>query len=186
VIEAFIGHLRTRERAAFAELRRSLSFDPGEYPPAFRHVEPFAANLSYPWQRTAYYLVAGLYAQVERPLERTETEGDAPPVTSSRRNLGHAIKALYVGRDQTPSIEARFIALLDADEEQLKNRLQQMMSLLRADGVPVPWVSLLEDLLRWNHPERFVQRDWARAFYQHTTATPTEPTSPDSPEEVNA
>lgn len=178
MVENFVRHLTTRDRAGFAELRRSLAFEPGTHAPAFRHVEPFAANLRYDWDRTAYYLVAGLFALVERPLEPGE---NPPPASPSDRTLGHAIWELYLRRDMPPSIEARFIALLDADDEQLPDRLRQTLSLLRAEGVSVPWAQLLGDLLAWNHPDRYVQRRWARAFYQRTAPQP-DPSAADAAE----
>lgn len=169
MIENFVRHITTRDRAAFAELRRSLAFEPGTHAPSFPVVEPFAANLRHDWERRTYYLIAGLLALVERPLE----PGASPPaLPSPDRTLGHSIADLYAGRDRTPSVEARFIALLDADEEQLADRLRQMLSLLRADGITVSWARLLKDLLAWNHPDRYVQRQWAQAFYRRTSPQP--------------
>jgi CRISPR system Cascade subunit CasB len=170
-IEKFIAFLRKQDRAAFAELRRSLSFEPGTYPPSFPPVERFVTDARGAWERSAFYLVAGLFALVERPIEKKENtlQDDAPepslePATS-RRSFGHAVAELYQSRDQTPSIEARFIALLDADEEQLSNRLRQLVSLVHADGVRIVWETLLEDVLGWNHERRYVQQRWARDFY---------------------
>ncbi len=168
--EKFIAFLRKQDRAAFAELRRSLSFDPGTYPPSFPPVERFVTEAK-SWERKVFYLVAGLFALIERPLERNENtvQDDAPEASSepapSRRSFGHAVAELYQARDQTPSIEARFIALLDADEEQLSNRLRQLVSLVHADGVRIAWETLLEDALGWNHERRYVQQRWARDFY---------------------
>jgi CRISPR system Cascade subunit CasB len=167
----FFTRLRGQDRAAFAELRRSLSFDPGTHAPSFPFVESFVSDARGLWERQSFYLVAGLFALVERPLESTPAtvaQDDAPEPSSekvSRRSLGHAIAELYQARGQTRSIEARFVALLDADEEQLPNRLRQLVSLLRADGVRIHWETLLEDVLAWNHERRYVQQQWARDFY---------------------
>ena len=57
--------------AAFAILRRSLSFEPGAWPAAFPYVEP-TAHLGDGWRRMAAYLVAGLYA-LSRVLPRNGT-----------------------------------------------------------------------------------------------------------------
>lgn len=169
-LEKFIRHLRTRDRAAFAELRRSLSFEPGASPTSFPFVERFVSAARSDWERRSFYLVAGLFALVERPLEKgVESVQEEPETTGqkeSRRSFGHAVADLYESRGRTPSVEARFIALLDADEEQLPNRLRQVASLLRADGVRVGWAELLESILNWNHDNRFVQRRWASDFYK--------------------
>jgi CRISPR system Cascade subunit CasB len=63
---SFINHLQKlseSNRGALAHLKRSLSFAPGAYPPAFPHVERFVGaerHADDPW-RQALYLAAGLY-----------------------------------------------------------------------------------------------------------------------------
>ena len=44
-----------------AVLRRSLSFDPGCYPPAYPYVEWRLKEEENAWRRAAYYLAAGLW-----------------------------------------------------------------------------------------------------------------------------
>lgn len=174
-LENFIHHLRRQDRAAFAELRRSLSFDPGTFPPSFPFVERFVMGVRSAWERKAFYLVAGLLALVERPLEKeADTVPDEPEASiskESRHSFGHAVAELYQARGETISIEARFIALLDADEEQLSNRLRQLVGLVHADDVRIGWAQLLKDILDWNHDRRFVQQRWARDFYGRVGTT---------------
>jgi CRISPR system Cascade subunit CasB len=55
--------------------------------------------------------------------------------------------------------------LLDADEGQLAYRLRQAVHLLQANRIRVNWLQLLEDLLYWTHPNRFVQRRWAQSYF---------------------
>ena len=62
----FIRHLRAlgqRDLGKVAILRRSLGGEPGEDIRAYPMVEPHLPT-EYPWDRTAYYLVAGLWASV--------------------------------------------------------------------------------------------------------------------------
>lgn len=81
--------------------------------------------------------------------------------------MGHAIAQLYLAREQSKSIEQRFVALLDADEEQLPYRLRQMVRLIKSqDGIRIYWSELLRDLLAWNRERKPVQQKWARAFYR--------------------
>jgi CRISPR system Cascade subunit CasB len=174
--EKFIARLWKLERANLAELRRSLAFDPGTHAPAFPVVEPFVRNAKYKSESDAYYIVAGLFALIERPNPER-----APPKLEPR-NLGQSIAELYVSRQHAESIEKRFIALLDADDEQLAYRLRQMIALLR-DAAPIDWAKLLEDLRFWNTEEKRTQRSWAKSFYRHlNTPEPTETTAP-TPEE---
>lgn len=77
-----------------------------------------------------------------------------------------ALRAIHA-RDQSKSIEQRFIALLDAGEEQPPYRIRQMVQLLGSgEGIRIYWPELLRDLLAWNHERRPVQQKWARAFYR--------------------
>lgn len=187
----FIQQLRRlgqRDLGGVAILRRSLGAEPGADVRAYPFVEPYLPS-EYLWTRTAYYLVAGLWASVntasvlaaapdedEEPgATATDTStGPAPqvdPARRDRRSFGHAVAMLYLERGKVESIEQRFIALLDADEEQLPYRLRQMVQLVKAEeGIRIHWARLLDDLLDWNHPERRVQQRWARAFYRTVNA----------------
>ena len=62
-------------------------------------------------------------------------------------------------------IDRRIEALLDAEGAQLSFRLRQAIHFLHSNRVRVNWNQLLDDLLHWNHPERFVQHSWAREYY---------------------
>lgn len=185
---AFVRHLRRRsEPADLARMRRALG-DPGaEVIPV---VEGFLGRMQEErencWERICYYLVAGLWASTVSSSEieqfRKEPE-EEPEVSHSdegdvdkgyRRTLGQAIAQLYLARDQSKSIEQRFITLLDADEEQLPYRMRQMVQLLKSEeGIRIYWSELLRDLLAWNDERRPVQQKWARAFYR-TVAKETE------------
>jgi CRISPR system Cascade subunit CasB len=159
VSEQFIERLWKLERADLAELRRSLAFDPGTHAPSFRVVESYAMYAKSKWEADSYYLVAGLFALIERP----KPDGSQPKLEP--RNLGQSVAELYVARQKSESIEKRFIALLDADMEQLAYRLRQMIALLR-DTTPIDWQTLLKDLRFWNTEKKQVQRSWAQGFYR--------------------
>lgn len=173
-IENFIAFLGKQDRAAFAELRRSLSFDPGTYPPSFPPVEPFVMEARGAWERNAFYLIAGLFALVERPLEKSEitvqdeiTE-DSLGLSPTYRSFGNAVVELYNRRaPNNSSIEARFISLLDSDEEQLPNRLRHMVSLVHADEIRIEWTKLLWDVIGWRSEDKPPRVRWARDFYGH-------------------
>lgn len=133
--------------AARAALRRSLAFPPGTYPPAMPYVEPFVKDEE-GWRREAYYLVAGLYA-----LKNGEHE--------EGRTLARAMRECMRVRESA-SVERRFLALLDADRDQIAFRLRQAMGLVEGG---VDFARLLDHLLHWFSPERWVQAQWAREFY---------------------
>ncbi|MGE5578407.1 MAG: type I-E CRISPR-associated protein Cse2/CasB [Bacillota bacterium] len=153
--EGFVAYLKElaerRDRGALATLRRSLAFPPGSDPRSFRYVEPWVVDAE-GWDRQTFYLVAGLFAI--HPVG-----GD----TSLPEALADVCR-----RDEKKGVEARFLALLDSDLDQLPDRLRRIMALL-PDGMGINWAGLTSDLLRWFNPQRTVQRAWARQFYRRTS-----------------
>ncbi|WP_105317432.1 type I-E CRISPR-associated protein Cse2/CasB [Thermus tenuipuniceus] len=149
--KVFVDHLERLKgsrawTAARAALRRSLAFPPGEYPPVFPYVEGFVAEGG--WEREAHYLVAALYALKDGAYQ----EG---------RTLAQALRQAEQARD-SKSVEKRFLALLDADRDQLPFRLRQAVGLVEGG---LDFAKLLEDLLRWFDGRRRVQARWAREYY---------------------
>jgi CRISPR system Cascade subunit CasB len=149
---SFIEYLQSRSKndtKVKATLRRSLAFAPGKHIQSFPFVEPFVQD-KYPWERKAHYLVAGLWAAGKN--------GEMPFAVACRK---------LKEETGSESIEARFIALLDSDEEQLPHRLRQMNSLLK--NYSIDYQKLLGDLLWWNKSDRSVQARWAKEFYGFQT-----------------
>jgi len=160
-IPEFVQSLGSLGRGPLAELRRSLAFEPGTYPPAYPYVERYVRReRDRPW----FYLAGGLFA-----LGGEEGRSVPPPAEGRAPSFGSAVAELYSRRDQSASIEHRFVALLDADEEQLPHRLRQMVTLLVGEGVPIAWTQLLTDLVRWTDDRRYIQQRWARDFYRVDT-----------------
>jgi CRISPR system Cascade subunit CasB len=159
-------HLREQNRRAIAVLRRSLSFSPGKYPPAYPYVERFVGA---EWHeadpfRLALYLVAGLFA--------------LHPNNASRR-LAASLGDLMLRRG-SESIEKRFIALLGADADNLEEYLRQIVTLLAADDCGLDYIALLNDLPYWLNPNATEKRDqirqrWARDFYGALMARDVKP-----------
>jgi len=133
----------TRAQAA---LRRSLAFEPGYYYGAIPYVEPFVRDEG--WRREAHYLVAGLYAMKKGEHREGRTLAAALGETAKER--------------RSQSVERRFLALLDADRDQIAFRLRQATGLVEGG---FDFARLLDDLLRWFEPNRRVQVRWAREFY---------------------
>lgn len=101
------------------------------------------------YQEDTYFLLATLY-----PLAQSGGSG----------NLGHALRHAR-GPENAPGLDRRVAILLDADSTQLRFRLSQAVRYLASRDTPVNWPRLLEDLLQWTHPARFIQRQWARAYF---------------------
>lgn len=153
----WLESLNKKDTKVRAVLKRSLAFEPGTYPAAYPYVEPFVQSDGQ--AREVHYLVAGLWAAHWR-----EGRAEKP------MDLGLAA-AHHQLESGSSSLERRFISLLDADTGQLPNRLRQMVTLLKEQ--PLDFGALLDDLLRWNSPNKRTQNQWARNFYRaQESATP--------------
>ncbi len=161
--EQFISYLKEladdENRAALAALRRCLGKSPGEAAEAHRYVLRFNPE---PWNEWAYYLVAGLFALHPESWPQKESK-------SRLTNLGASFAWMKTKADNDSSIERRFVALLDSHADDLSEHLRHAISLLKSKEIPVDWLQLLRDLRSWNHEDRFVQRNWARAFWGTNT-----------------
>lgn len=138
------GH---EDRGALADLRSGLGREPGEMARVHKHVVPFLPEKSYDdrW----YYILATMFGLY--------------PKHRSSYSLGRAFQAL---REKSDSMEARFVALLNAHPDDLDDHLRHAVSLLKANEQPLDWFRLFEDLLQWDQPEGHVQLRWARDFYK--------------------
>lgn len=163
----WLEKLNEQDRKARAVLRRSLSFDPGQYVHAYPYVEPFVKDENKAWRREMHYLVAGLWAAHWR-------EGRAgQPLPLAKACAMHQLKS------GSASTERRFINLLDSDAEQLPHRLRQMIALLKEQDID--FAALLKDIVYWNDEQKRTQNAWARDFYRtlnhntsHQLSTETE------------
>lgn len=148
-----IGYLRglanKQDRAALAHLRRGLGRKPGDAMEMYPWVGKFAGEETGRAHERAVFLTSALFAYYP----------DAP---QNAGDLGSSVKQIA---EKSDSIERRFVALLDADAEDLHYYLRQMIGLLKANSVPVNWEQLFRDIRNWSHDDRFVQRKWARSFW---------------------
>jgi CRISPR system Cascade subunit CasB len=150
----WLEELNKNDTKVRAVLRRSLAFDPGEFPAAFPFVEPFLKNEDNPWRRQMIYLVAGLWAVHWRK------DRSGAPIS-----LGKACAIYYEEESKSTSTERRFITLLDADSDQLPHRLRQMVALLK--DCNLDFEALLTGLWYWNNDQKRTQNQWARDFYRN-------------------
>jgi CRISPR system Cascade subunit CasB len=156
-MSGFIDWLETlneKDSKVRAVLRRSLSFDPGCFPAAYPYVEPFIRSETNSWGREMHYLVAGLWAMHWK-------SGLSGPMAV----IGRAC-ADHMAASGSASTEKRFIALLDADRDQLPHRLRQIISLLKE--YRLDFAGLLSGLQYWNDDQKSTQNRWARDFYRNS------------------
>lgn len=149
----FIGYLLSlakegkEDRGALADLRSGLGKEPGEMARVHKHVVPYLPERNY--NDRWYYLTATLFGTF--------------PQHWKGRSLGAAFRPL---KGRSDSMEARFVALLNAHPDDLDDHLRHAVSLLKANEQPLDWFQLFEDLLHWDHPDGHIQLKWARYFYK--------------------
>jgi len=154
----FVNYLegRREDRGMLAALRRGLGRPPGTATEMYRYVVPWLSADAPPWQENAYYVIAALFAY--------------HPAAGGHGNMGgHFARARQQSGDDT-ALERRFTALLAAHPDDLDFYLRQAISFLKSKEIPVDWNQLLRDVFQWGHPDRYVQQQWARAFWGRTTS----------------
>jgi CRISPR system Cascade subunit CasB len=149
----FVTYLQSlrEDRGALAALRRGLGQPPGTEREMYRYVVPWLPSEPRPQQESVHYLVAALFGY--------------HPQGGGAGNLGRAFARTVAAGDNTTAVERRFTALLTAHVEDLPFYLRQAISFLKSKEVPVDWHQLFTDLMAWDHPDRYVQQQWARGFW---------------------
>lgn len=148
----FVGYLLSlakegsEDRGALADLRSGLGKEPGQMARLHKHVVPYLPEKSY--NDRWFYVLASLFGSF--------------PKHRIGYSLGKAFKPLKAKSD---SMEARFVALLNAHPDDLADHLRHAVSLLKSNEQPLDWFRLLDDLIQWDHPDGHVQLRWARDFY---------------------
>lgn len=163
------GH---EDRGALAELRSGLGKKPGDMAKVHRHVVPFLPESS-GWNDWFYYLVATLFGLHPRHKDPDVKESEGKEYRDYY-TLGNALGSIWEQRDYPPSIEGRFIALLNAHTDDLDIHLRQTIGLLKAHDTPLDWRRFFYDLLNWESRDSSVQQRWARDFYKHRRKEPAE------------
>jgi CRISPR system Cascade subunit CasB len=163
----FVEHLERlrdgEDRAALAALRRGLGKDPGMATEMHRYVVPWLPAESPRWAEEPYYIVASLFA--------------SHPKAGGQGTMGDAL-ALVAKDSGSASVERHFVTLLKSRSEEVAYRLRHVVALARSHEVPICWHRLFKDIRDWQHPSRYVQRAWARAFW--TTVADHEATTEDT------
>ena len=54
---------------------------------------------------------------------------------------------------------------LDSPLDDLRSPLAALIRLLKSKGIAINYPQLIVDLCRWDHPDQYIQDNWARAFW---------------------
>lgn len=92
---------------------------------------------------------------------------------SSSGNFGSTMRRVKQ-KHSSESTDQRFINLLNSKVdringsimvEELAFRLRQCVKLASSREAGVNWIKLLHDLQWWSHEDRFIQKQWAKAYF---------------------
>ncbi len=152
-----IGYLKglekRQDRAALAHLRRGLGKPPKTAMEMFPYLGRFLSHDTKQNYENTVFIVAALFAYY-------------PDAKHTKGNLGASLRELS---EKSDSIEKRFVALLNAETEDLPYYLRQIIGLLKSNDVAVNWERLFKDVQYWNSDQRFVQQKWAEQFWGNYT-----------------
>lgn len=152
-ITQFVKRLETLEPGDRARFKRNAGrcfAEARDVSGLFYRLLPYGVA---PQEEEMYFLVATLF-----------------PLASGggKENFGGSLRSARKARENTKGLDRRIETLLDADDSQLSFRLRQAVHYLQSNRIPINWELLLSDLLHWTHPERYVQRHWARSYFSQT------------------
>jgi len=150
------------DRAVMAHLRRGLGDAPDR---TLARVGWMFAPIP-DWALDAAILTAGLFAISKSSCPHSPGINFGQAFGTQRNDKGE------------PRHERRFIDLLDTGVDELPHKLRQAVTLLAAESVRLDWELLARQLPQWNHPDRWVQKKWARGFWNAPRPDETETSIP--------
>lgn len=159
VVHPFVAYLGGLERGDLAVLRRSASHMPSFDAGAARVVYPrISASDSGSYREEPYFVVAALFAL--KPGRE-----DKP----SAGNLGASALHLAMNRStdgsRAESVAHRFDRVLSSSLSDLPHILRDFVALIDTANAPINFTLLLKHYRHWESIDRWVQREWARAFW---------------------
>lgn len=156
----FIGYLKglnkpPQNRAALAHLRRGLGKPPKTAMEMFPYLGRFLSHDTKPNYENTVFIIAALFAYY-------------PDAKHTSGNLGASLRELTESSD---SIEKRFVALLNAETEDLPYYLRQIIGLLKSNDIGVNWEKLFFGVQNWKNEnlKETIQSQWAKQFWGNFT-----------------
>ncbi len=166
-VAQFIGNLSQLDDGDRARLKRNAGKSLAESRDVrllfYSHVAPRGMAA---WQEERYFLLATLYPldKAKRRERRPTAEDDEESATTgSFASFGKSFRMARTDVNKA-GLDRRFARLLDADLEDLTFQLRQAVSRLSSEWLPIDWAQLTRDIMNWDHPTHYVQRQWARDY----------------------
>lgn len=148
------------DRAKCAQLRRSLSYEPGTYFEVMPYLGPIIGKLYSEQDKRAVYLVAGWYG-----LWRSKVSGDSWLFSCEGLPFGRAMRSSLRndGVNVKRSEEKNIARLLNLDASGLKILVPLMIGkIARHPYIFIDWGQLLEDVANWGEGSSWSPPDASR------------------------
>jgi CRISPR system Cascade subunit CasB len=143
-----------KDNGAKADFKRALSGEPEHLRKVYPFVLPYIGNTSEWEQEQIWIPVACLsvyYPQAVREADK-------------QRNFGYSCRGLATATN-SDGADRRFRALLDLALTDIASPLTALVRQMKSKGTAIDYPKLLADLRQWEHPNQYIQDQWARAFW---------------------
>lgn len=144
----------SNDNGAKAALKRALSGEPDHIRKVYPVVLPYLSNSSEWEQKHIWIPIACLAVYYPQTLREVEKQ----------QNFGYSCRSL-ANETHSNGAERRFRALLDLTLTDIKSPLTALARQMKSQGIAIDYPKLLADLRRWDHPDQYIQDNWARAFW---------------------
>lgn len=138
------------DNGAKADFKRALSGEAEHIRKVYPVVLPYLGNTSEWEQKQIWIPVACLSVYY--------------PSTQKIGNFGHSCRGLATAT-HSEGADRRFRALLDLALTDIQSPLTALVRQMKSKKIAINYPQLLADLRQWEHPNQYIQDQWARAFW---------------------
>lgn len=143
-----------KDNGAKADFKRALSNEPKHMRAIYPFVLPYIGKASEWEQEQIWIPVACLSVYYPQPMREAVTP----------RNFGHSCHGLATAAN-SEGADRRFRALLDLALTDMPSPLAALVRQMKSKGIAIDYPKLLADLRQWEHPNQYIQDQWARTFW---------------------
>lgn len=86
------------------------------------------------------------------------------PIREKMNNFGYSCQKLYKASNSEGTV-TRFRALLDTALVDIQTPLTALVRQMKPKEIPIDYPQLISDLSQWEHPNQYIQDNWARTFW---------------------
>jgi CRISPR system Cascade subunit CasB len=149
-----VGDRIKNDNGAKADFKRALSGEPEHIRKVYPFVLPYLGNVS-EWEQGQIWIpVACLSVYYPQTLREA----------AKQRNFGYSCSGLAKATN-SDGADRRFRALLDLALTDIQSPLTALVRQMKSKGITIDHPKLLADLCQWEHPNQYIQDQWARKFW---------------------